>query len=126
LSENSDLPKFDRILLDAPCSATGVIRKHPDIMWLRKPSDINVLVDLQKQILASAWQTLKSGGTLVYATCSILPQENIQQIEDFLATHNDATLEPITTHKNETLSNWQILPGQDDMDGFFYAKLRKA
>ncbi|WP_083256840.1 16S rRNA (cytosine(967)-C(5))-methyltransferase RsmB [Glaciecola punicea] len=126
LSENSDLPKFDRILLDAPCSATGVIRKHPDIMWLRKPNDINVLVDLQKQILASAWQTLKSGGTLVYATCSILPQENIQQIEDFLATHNDATLEPITTHKNETLSNWQILPGQDDMDGFFYAKLRKA
>lgn len=126
LTNNDDLPQFNRILLDAPCSATGVIRRHPDIMWLRKSADIDVLVNLQKQILESAWQKLKSGGTLVYATCSILPQENQQQIEDFIATHNDATLNPIKTHQNEMVNTWQILPGQDDMDGFFYAKLTKC
>ncbi|MGK0369930.1 MAG: 16S rRNA (cytosine967-C5)-methyltransferase [Glaciecola sp.] len=125
LGDNASLPQFDRILLDAPCSATGVIRRHPDIMWLRKSADIDVLVSLQKQILESAWQKLKSGGTLVYATCSILPQENQQQIEDFIATHNDATLDPIKTNQNETASIWQILPGQDGMDGFFYARLTK-
>jgi 16S rRNA (cytosine967-C5)-methyltransferase len=125
LSDNANLPQFDRILLDAPCSATGVIRRHPDILWLRKPADIDVLVNLQKQILVSAWQKLKSGGTLLYATCSILPQENQAQIEHFLATHNDATLEPIRLNQNEVVNTWQILPGQDDMDGFFYAKLTK-
>lgn len=126
LQENRDLPLFDRILLDAPCSATGVIRRHPDIMWLRKAADIDVLVALQKQILHSAWQKLKPGGTLLYATCSILPQENQGQIEDFIATHNDATLVPIVTNKNESKDTWQILPGQDGMDGFFYARLKKC
>ena len=125
LHNNADLPMFDRILLDAPCSATGVIRRHPDIMWLRKPADIAVLVELQKQILHSVWQKLRPGGTLVYATCSILQQENQAQIENFIATHNDATLVPIITHENEQLSTWQILPGQHSMDGFFYAKLSK-
>lgn len=126
LHENTELPKFDRILLDAPCSATGVIRRHPDIMWLRKPADIEVLVNLQKQILHSAWQTLTPGGTLLYATCSILPQENQAQIEDFIANHNDATLVPIKTVNNDLVSTWQILPGQYGMDGFFYAKLTKS
>jgi 16S rRNA (cytosine967-C5)-methyltransferase len=125
LSDNSDLPQFDRILIDAPCSATGVIRRHPDIMWLRKSADINVLVNLQKAILHSAWAKLKPGGTLLYATCSILPQENQQQIEAFIATHNDATLDKIKTNRNESKTYWQILPGMDDMDGFFYARLRK-
>jgi 16S rRNA (cytosine967-C5)-methyltransferase len=126
LHSNDTLPMFDRILLDAPCSATGVIRRHPDIMWLRKSSDIAVLVELQAKILQSAWQKLRPGGTLLYATCSILPQENQQQIEHFLAQHNDATLVPITTTCNQETDTWQILPGQDDMDGFFYAKLVKA
>lgn len=125
LAQNPSLPMFDRILLDAPCSATGVIRRHPDIMWLRKATDIDTLVTLQKQILSSAWQKLKPGGTLLYATCSILPQENQQQIEAFLASHIDATLVDIKTNHDEMLSTWQILPGQDDMDGFFYAKLTK-
>jgi 16S rRNA (cytosine967-C5)-methyltransferase len=125
LNKNNNLPEFDRILLDAPCSATGVIRRHPDIMWLRKAADIDVLVELQKDILESAWQKLKSGGTLLYATCSILPQENQLQIESFIATHNDATLEPIKTKQDKMQETWQILPGQDGMDGFFYARLKK-
>ena len=126
LENNPTLPEFDKILLDAPCSATGVIRRHPDIMWLRKSADIAVLVALQQKILESAWQKLKPGGTLLYATCSILPQENHEQIERFIATHNDATLSPIKTIHNKTLDTWQILPGQDDMDGFFYARLNKG
>lgn len=126
LASNADLVQFDRILLDAPCSATGVIRRHPDIMWLRKKADIDVLVDLQQKIMESAWQQLKPGGTMLYATCSILPQENLAQIERFIATHNDATLSPITTIHNEKVTTWQILPGQDDMDGFFYARLNKS
>ncbi|MGB3725662.1 MAG: 16S rRNA (cytosine(967)-C(5))-methyltransferase RsmB [Glaciecola sp.] len=121
-----DLPKFDRILLDAPCSATGVIRRHPDIMWLRKRSDIDVLVNLQKTILEQVWQQLKVGGTLVYATCSILPQENTQQIQAFLATHANAKLQPITTTSGETVDCWQIMPGEENMDGFFYATLLKC
>jgi 16S rRNA (cytosine967-C5)-methyltransferase len=125
LASNSALPEFDKILLDAPCSATGVIRRHPDIMWLRKAADIQVLVELQQKILESTWQKLKPGGTLLYATCSILPQENQEQIERFLATHNDATLSPITTLHDKIVDTWQILPGQDDMDGFFYARLNK-
>lgn len=126
LENNPTLPQFDKILLDAPCSATGVIRRHPDIMWLRKSADIAVLVALQEKILESAWQKLKVGGTLLYATCSILPQENQEQIERFIATHNDATLSRVRTISNKTVDTWQILPGQDDMDGFFYARLNKG
>lgn len=125
LDKQPELPMFDKILLDAPCSATGVIRRHPDIMWLRKASDIEPLVEIQQAILASAWKKLKKGGTLLYATCSILPQENQQQIERFIVAHNDATLDPITTIDNQILDTWQILPGQDNMDGFFYARLTK-
>ena len=108
--------KFDRILLDAPCSATGVIRRHPDIKWLRRDSDISELAKLQYQILVNIWSYLKVGGTLVYATCSILPEENSLQIERFLKETNDAKLvEPVI----------QYLPSEEGGDGFFYAKLNK-
>jgi 16S rRNA (cytosine967-C5)-methyltransferase len=76
--------QFDRILLDAPCSATGVIRRHPDIKWLRRDRDIAELAQLQSEILDAIWPHLKPGGTLVYATCSVLPEENSQQIAAFL------------------------------------------
>lgn len=122
----SSLPEFDRILLDAPCSATGVIRRHPDIMWLRKRGDIDVLVNLQREILEQAWLKLKPGGTLVYATCSILPQENQQQIDAFLAAHSNAKLSPIEREGKQALPYWQILPGEENMDGFFYARLIKC
>lgn len=114
---------FDRILLDVPCSATGVIRRHPDIRWLRKKSDIAPLVELQQQILQQAWQLLKPGGTLLYATCSILPAENNEQISHFLANQSDAELLPIAVAGNAT--SWQILPGEQDLDGFFFALLHK-
>lgn len=113
--------QFDRILLDAPCSATGVIRRHPDIKWLRRAQDIESLAKLQSEILDAMWQQLKPGGTLVYATCSITPQENRQQVTDFLARTDNATL------SGSEVSNpgRQILPGEEDMDGFYYAVLIK-
>lgn len=117
---------FDRILCDAPCSATGVIRRHPDIRWLRRDSDINELVDLQKQILAALWKKLKPGGVLLYATCSILPEENDLQIKAFLENTQDASLIPLAAEVDKTLCQRQILPNQDKMDGFYYAKLQKA
>ena len=118
-----DGQQFDRILLDAPCSGTGVIRRHPDIKWLRKASDIDTLVILQQQILKNVWSLLKPGGTLLYATCSILPQENKEQIQRFLADQQDASLVNIAQSQQEI--GWQILPDEQGMDGFYYAKLIK-
>ena len=115
---------YDRILLDAPCSATGVIRRHPDIKWLRKADDIAALAELQAQILTKMWSLLKPGGTLLYATCSVLPQENSQQITKFLASQSDAQLIDLPEYKGNV--GWQILPGEQDMDGFYYAKLVKS
>jgi 16S rRNA (cytosine967-C5)-methyltransferase len=114
---------FDRILLDAPCSATGVIRRHPDIKWLRRNDDIEQLVTLQQQILEAMWGILKPGGTLLYATCSILPEENSLQISRFLAAHTDAEAVPI--QRQAERYDWQLIPGEEEMDGFYYAKLRK-
>lgn len=107
--------QFDRILLDAPCSATGVIRRHPDIKWLRRNDDIEQLAQIQKEILHAIWPYLKSGGTLVYATCSILPEENKQQIEAFLASTKDAQCD----------YQHQCLPEEKGGDGFFYALIKK-
>lgn len=119
-----DGQQFDRILLDVPCSATGVIRRHPDIRWLRKAADIAALADLQQQILQQVWPLLKPGGTLLYATCSVLPAENQQQIQQFCAQHPDA--QPSSLGLGMTLTEWQLLPGgEQNADGFFYAKLQK-
>jgi len=120
--------QFDRILLDAPCSGTGVIRRHPDIKWLRKAEDIDKLIVLQQQILENIWSLLKPGGTLLYATCSVLPQENSQQIKHFLAQNQDAQLIAITGNNLDTAEDaigWQLLPDAENMDGFYYAKLLK-
>lgn len=116
---------FDRILLDAPCSATGVIRRHPDIKWLRRAEDIGQLASLQKQILNQLWSLLKPGGTLVYATCSVLPEENRHQITSFLSTCEDARLAPINAQDTPETPGWQLLPGENDMDGFYYCRLIK-
>lgn len=114
--------QFDRILLDAPCSATGVIRRHPDIKWLRRDRDIAELVQLQSEILDAVWPHLKTGGTLVYATCSILPDENSKQVAAFLKRTPDAALKDTGTPENPGQQN---LPGAAEGDGFFYAKLIK-
>lgn len=117
---------FDRILLDAPCSATGIIRRYPDIKWLRKGTDISSLASLQQQILRNIWRMLKPGGTLLYATCSILPQENTQQIEEFLHYQSDARLDHIPFAESQKQVGYQILPGEQQMDGFYYARLLKS
>ncbi|WP_312952805.1 16S rRNA (cytosine(967)-C(5))-methyltransferase RsmB [Superficieibacter sp.] len=114
--------QFDRILLDAPCSATGVIRRHPDIKWLRRDRDIPELAQLQAEILDAVWPHLKKGGTLVYATCSVLPEENSLQIAAFLKRTPDAQLSITGTPEQPGLQN---LPGAEEGDGFFYAKLIK-
>jgi len=113
---------FDRILLDAPCSATGVIRRHPDIKVLRRESDIKQLKQLQSDILDALWKKLKPSGILLYATCSILPDENETQIKAFLERHND--VEVLAISKAQGLGR-QVFPGEDGMDGFYYAKLSK-
>ncbi|HHB1428312.1 TPA: 16S rRNA (cytosine(967)-C(5))-methyltransferase RsmB [Serratia odorifera] len=114
--------QFDRILLDAPCSATGVIRRHPDIKWLRRDRDIAELASLQAEIMDAIWPHLKPGGVMVYATCSILPQENNEQVLAFLQRHADA--QHVETGKQHQPGR-QNLPHPEDGDGFFYAKLIK-
>ena len=117
---------FDRILLDAPCSALGVIRRHPDIKLLRRESDIEALVGIQAQMLTQAWMRLRPGGVLLYATCSLLKQENEQQIVRFLEQHKDAEELPIIASWGQPCPvGRQILPGDNQMDGFYYARLAK-
>jgi 16S rRNA (cytosine967-C5)-methyltransferase len=118
-----DNQQYDRILLDAPCSGTGVIRRHPDIKWLRKSTDIEALTLLQQQILKNIWSLLKPGGTLLYVTCSILPEENCEQIQQFISENSDVEL--ITIENTQQKIGWQILPNEQSMDGFYYAKLKK-
>ncbi|MFI4918392.1 MAG: 16S rRNA (cytosine(967)-C(5))-methyltransferase RsmB [Legionellales bacterium] len=118
---------FDRILLDAPCSATGVIRRHSDIKLLRTEEEIFAVTQVQRNMLRSLWPLLQPGGLMVYATCSVVPDENEKQIAAFVAAHADCTIVP---------GNWlwgratghgqQILPGEHGMDGFFYSVLQKA
>lgn len=117
---------FDRILLDAPCSATGVIRRHPDIKILRRENDIAALAEVQANLLTALWPLLQSGGILVYATCSVLPQENAEVMLKFLAEHPDAKEKKLTDawgHAERV--GRQILPGEHQMDGFYYAVLIK-
>ncbi|MGH8034509.1 MAG: 16S rRNA (cytosine(967)-C(5))-methyltransferase RsmB [Lysobacterales bacterium] len=122
---------FQRILLDAPCSATGVIRRHPEIKHLRQAGQVDDAVRLQSRLLRQLWPLLDVGGILVYATCSVLSDENSGQINSFLAGHNNAA-EPA---KEPTIdldwalrqpAGWQIFPGEQEMDGFYYAVLRKT
>lgn len=117
---------FDRILLDAPCSASGVIRRHPDIKLLREASDIAALAIEQLQLLHALWPLLKPNGILVYATCSIFPTENAELIQQFMLNHKDAQEEPIQAEWGIPMPiGRQILPGMHNMDGFYYARLRK-
>ena len=115
---------YDRILLDAPCSATGVIRRHPDIKLLRRESDIVALAERQQALLTELWPLLRPGGRLLYVTCSVLRAENERVVEAFLAAHPDAHEQPIVAGWGRALSHGrQILPGEDGMDGFYYAVL---
>ncbi len=117
----------DCIVLDAPCSAIGVIRRHPDIRLLRHSTDIPQTVALQKQILENMWQQLKVGGTLLYITCSILKAENEQQMVEFFAQHSDAKEIKIEADWGiEQIHGRQLLPTADQGDGFFYCHIEKT
>jgi 16S rRNA (cytosine967-C5)-methyltransferase len=117
---------FDAVLIDAPCSATGIARRQPDILLHRKPADIDALVSTQAWLLDALWPVLAPGGALLYATCSILARENAAQVEAFLARTADAIAEPLPeTFGHPAGPGRQRLPGEDGMDGFFYARLRK-
>ena len=123
---------FDRILVDAPCSSTGVIRRHPDIKVLRWEQDIKSLVNVQQKILQQAWQMLAPGGKLLYITCSVLRQENEAQIASLLATQNDVN--ELDLIEEGSSKSWgvackhgrQLLPGDHDTDGFYFCALSKA
>lgn len=107
---------FDAILIDAPCSGTGVVRRHPDIKLLRREADINNLVEIQKSVLDALWNLLRPGGVLLYCTCSVLKDENEHQITRFLTSKKNARLlRPVS----------QTLTGQQNRDGFFYAMIEK-
>ncbi|MCW8932784.1 MAG: 16S rRNA (cytosine(967)-C(5))-methyltransferase RsmB [Gammaproteobacteria bacterium] len=124
---------FDRILLDAPCSATGVIRRHPDIKILRRSDDISALTQLQAKILDNLWSMLKPGGVLLYATCSILREENDHQISSFIQRQEESLTNKHNVKEIVIEASWgdklpfgrQILPGDQNMDGFYYALLKK-
>lgn len=122
-----DGQQFDRILLDAPCSASGIIRRHPDIKMLRTPEDIARLSALQGKILDALWPLLTDEGLLVYATCSIMPEENTRVVEAFLRRQPDARCEPLEADWGlEQPCGRQLLPRPDGHDGFYYARLRKS
>ncbi|SIP88576.1 16S rRNA (cytosine(967)-C(5))-methyltransferase RsmB [Aquipseudomonas alcaligenes] len=117
---------FQRILLDAPCSATGVIRRHPDIKLTRQADDIAALAQLQGELLDALWPTLEVGGVLLYATCSVLPQENSDNIAAFLQrTPGARELDIAGTFGLKQAHGRQLLPQADGHDGFYYAKLIK-
>jgi 16S rRNA (cytosine967-C5)-methyltransferase len=117
---------FDRILLDAPCSATGVIRRHPDIKLLRTPEDITAITTVQHDLLNALWPLLSANGIMVYATCSIIPEENELQIAAFMQRHPDCQAISLNKPWGHALNyGIQILPGENHMDGFFYSVLMK-
>jgi 16S rRNA (cytosine967-C5)-methyltransferase len=119
---------FDRILIDAPCSASGVIRRHPDIKTLRRDSDIEPLVKLQANILLAAWQMLAVGGELLYVTCSVFKDENEAQIKAFFESNieNDILEVVIDADWGQVCEHGrQLLPGEKDADGFYFCRLKK-
>lgn len=117
---------FDKILIDAPCSGTGVIRRHPDIKLLRRAQDIKKFSEQQQKLLQALWPTLKVGGCLLYTTCSILPEENEQVIAAFLKTQRDAYVKTLTLPNGQRQPHgWQCFPQAEGQDGFYYCLLEK-
>ena len=120
---------FERILLDAPCTASGVVRRHPDGKWLRRESDTEAFVGQQRRLLDAVWPCLARGGKLLYATCSIFREENHEQVTDFVARHDDSLHFPLRFPGDFRDDDGQLLPSgagaEHNHDGFFYALLQK-
>jgi len=118
---------FDRILLDAPCSASGVVRRHPDIKLLRRAGDLQALARQQQHLLEALWPLLAPGGILLYVTCSVFRKENTGAVQAFLSRHTDAGELPLAGDWGTAqLVGRQILPGEQGMDGFYFARLTKV
>jgi 16S rRNA (cytosine967-C5)-methyltransferase len=118
---------YQQVLIDAPCSGTGTLRRHPDIKVLRKRADIPAFTDVQQRLLANLWRTLSPGGNLLYCTCSILAAENDSVVGAFLAQQEDASVSPLNLASGRaTRYGWQLLPTNPDTDGFYYARMIKA
>ena len=111
----------DRVLLDAPCSASGVVRRHPDVKWLRRPEDIAGFVLQQRRLLEALWQVVAGGGKLLYVTCSIFREENQEQVDWFLSRHADARLAP-----QHACNGGDLLLPSKEHDGFFHALFEKV
>lgn len=125
-ADNSEPAQFDKILLDAPCSSLGVIRRHPEIKYLRNGEQIKKSTAQQQILLDKIWPLLKVGGKLLYSTCSILHQENNLQMQHFFKRYRDAKHIRITLSDNVYSDyGWQILPGHENMDGFYYCLIEK-
>ena len=121
-----DETPFDRILLDAPCSGTGTLRRHPDIKLHRRASDIEALAEQQFELIGALWRTLRPGGTLIYTTCSILPEENDDVVSRFLDSEAHAVSVPILARWGQTTPRGRLhLPERDGGDGFYYARIGK-
>jgi 16S rRNA (cytosine967-C5)-methyltransferase len=120
---------FDRILLDVPCTASGVVRRHPDAKWLRREGDIATFCDRQRRLLDAAWACLLAGGRMLYATCSIFHAENGERVAEFMAHHDDALRLPLALPPGFVAFDGQLLPSgaaaEHNHDGFFYALLQK-
>ena len=136
----AEAPLFDRILADVPCTASGIVRRHVDIKWLRREADIASFAAQQAKILPSLWQRLAKGGKLLYVTCSVFNEENQAQVDKFLSQNPDATQLPIAMPsqlqmpvdallqmrvlQNSAHTHLQLIPAHSH-DGFFYALLQK-
>jgi 16S rRNA (cytosine967-C5)-methyltransferase len=123
-----DGERFDAILLDAPCTASGIVRRHPDVRWLRRESDIAQLAAIQARLLKTLWPLLKPGGRLLYCTCSVFREEGDGQIQTFLVHNTDAVLKPSPGHlmPGGGVNGGAVLDNpEDDHDGFYYALLEK-
>lgn len=117
---------FDAVLLDAPCSASGIVRRHPDVRWLRRDTDIDQLVKIQAEMLKALWPLVRSGGRLLYCTCSVFKAEGSEQLQTFLAHHTDAVLMTSPGHLMPRSGvGGNTLPDNSDHDGFYYALLQK-
>jgi 16S rRNA (cytosine967-C5)-methyltransferase len=119
---------FDAILLDAPCTASGIVRRHPDVRWLRRPTDVAQLAAIQARLLKVLWPLLKPGGALLYCTCSVFLDEGQTQVQSFVTHNTDAVLLPSPGHlRPQSHPIDAVLPDnlQGDHDGFFYALLQK-
>jgi 16S rRNA (cytosine967-C5)-methyltransferase len=122
---------FDGVLLDAPCTGLGIVRRKPDIKWARETKDINTITELQKKLLNNAAMLLKPGGVLVYSTCTVLPEENEYMVKDFLAGHTEfagdeiAPFLPVGLAQHANGCMVQLFSNRDGIDGFFVARLRK-